>query len=397
LSAGRAGNKSGRAMIYLDHNATTPLRLEVLDAMLPYLENRFGNASSYYRLGREAREALERSRRTVARLIGAQPAEIIFTSGGTEADNLAIRGVARSLSKKGNHIITSAIEHHAVLRTGEDLQQDGFTITRVPVDSHGRVDPDDIKRRITKKTILISLMQVNNETGVIQPVAEAGKVAREAGVVFHTDAVQAAGKLPVNVEALGVDLLSVSAHKLYGPKGTGALYVRRGTPLEPVLTGGHHEHNLRAGTENSAAIAGFARAFALAAEEREQTVSRIAALRDRLEAQVLSRIAAVRINGHGAPRVCNTSNMSFGLIDGESILLHLDLRGICASTGSACTTGAPEPSHVLTAMDVPADSAQGSVRFSLGRDNTEQEIDTVVDALADITSRLRSISSLKAV
>jgi cysteine desulfurase len=383
-------------MIYLDHNATTPLRPEVLNAMLPYLGKQFGNASSYYRLGREAKNSLEQSRAIIARCIGAQPAEIIFTSGGTESDNLALRGAAHALRKKGDHIITSAIEHHAVLRTCEDLQRDGFAVTRVPVDSTGRVNPDDIRRRISSRTVLISLMQVNNETGVIQPVAEAGKIAREAGVLFHADAVQAAGKLPVNVEALSVDLLSLSAHKIHGPKGIGALYLRPGTALMPGITGGHHEHNLRAGTENIAAIAGFAKALSLAAEQMETTVHRIAALRERLESQVVSRIADVQINGSGAPRVCNTSNMSFGSIDGESILLHLDLRGICASTGSACTTGIPEPSHVLTAMGVPATSAQGSIRFSLSRENTEQEIDTVVSALAEITSQLRAITSLKA-
>jgi cysteine desulfurase len=384
-------------MIYLDHNATTPLRPEVLEAMLPYLGKQFGNASSYYRLGREAKNVLEQSRTIIARCIGAQPPEIVFTSGGTEADNLALRGAAQALRGKGDHIITSAIEHHAVLRTCEDLQRDGFAVTRVPVDSTGRVNPDDIKQQISAKTILISLMQVNNETGVIQPVEEVGKIAREAGVIFHTDAVQAAGKLPIDVARHRVNLLSLSAHKLYGPKGIGALYVRRGTPLRPAISGGHHEHNLRAGTENIPAIAGFAKALSLAADQMETTVRRISGLCERLESQVMSRIADVRINGGGAPRVCNTSNMSFASIDGESILLHLDLRGICASTGSACTTGTPEPSHVLTAMGVPACSAQGSIRFSLGRDNTEQEIDTMVDALAEITSQLRAITSLKAV
>lgn len=384
-------------MMYLDHNATTPLRPEVLEAMLPYLGKHFGNASSYYRLGREAKNALEQSRAVIARCIGAQPPEIVFTSGGTEADNLALRGAAHALREKGDHIITSAIEHHAVLRTCEDLQRDGFTITRVPVDGTGRVNPDDMKRQISGKTILISLMQVNNETGVIQPVDEVGKIAQETGIIFHTDAVQAAGKLPIDVTRHSVNLLSLSAHKLYGPKGIGALYVRRGTPLQPAMTGGHHEHNLRAGTENIAAIAGFAKALSLASEQMETTVHRIAVLRERLESQVMFRIADVQINGSGASRVSNTSNMSFLSIDGESILLHLDLRGICASTGSACTTGTPEPSHVLTAMGVPAGSAQGSIRFSLGKDNTEQEIDMVVDALAEITSQLRAITSLKAV
>lgn len=383
-------------MIYLDHNATTSLHPEVFKAMKPYLGEQFGNASSYYRLGRKAKDALEHSRETIARCIGAQASEIIFTSGGTESDNLALRGAAHGLREKGDHIITSAIEHHAVLRTCEDLQRDGFTVTYVPVDSNGRINPEDIKRHISKKTILISLMQVNNETGVIQPVEEFGKIAREAGIIFHTDAVQAAGKLPVHVEKLNVDLLSISAHKIHGPKGIGLLYLRTGTPVKPLITGGHHEHNLRAGTENIPAIVGFARAMTLAFENLESETKKISHLRQRLEKQVLSHVADVKINGIGAPRVCNTSNMSFIAIDGESILLHFELRGICASTGSACTTGTPEPSHVLTAMGLPAYISQGSIRFSLGKDNTEQEIDMVVDALVEIASQLRAITSLKA-
>lgn len=383
------------SMIYLDHNATTALDPAVLEEMLPYFNEKFGNASSYYRLGREAKEILEQSRRTVAALIGAQPGEVIFTSGGTESDNLAIRGIARALREKGNHIITSSIEHHAVLRTCEDLQTDGFSVTYLPVDGSGTIDPDDVKRLIGKKTILISLMYVNNETGVIQPIEEVGKIAREAGIIFHTDAVQAAGKLPLDVKLLNVDLLSMTAHKIHGPKGIGALYVRRGTQLRPVMTGGHHEHNLRAGTENLPAIAGFAKALSLASEQREADMRSIACLRERLESQVLAQIPDIQINGAGAPRVANTSNISFYSIDGESILLHLDLRGICASTGSACTTGSPEPSHVLRAMGVPASIAQGSIRFSLGRDNTEHDINTVVEALVEITAHLRAITSLK--
>jgi cysteine desulfurase len=394
MSKNKVQEVIGNPMIYLDHNATTPLHPDVFKAMKPYLEKQFGNASSYYRLGREAKDALESSRKTIARCIGAQPSEIIFTSGGTESDNLALRGVAHALREKGNHIITSAIEHHAVLRTCEDLQRYGFTVTYLPVDSNGRINPDDIKRRISKKTILISLMYVNNETGVIQPVDAVGEIAQEAGVIFHTDAVQAAGKLPVNVKKLPVDLLSITAHKLHGPKGIGALYLRTGTPLMPRITGGHHEHNLRAGTENIPAIVGFAKAFSIASEQREHTTKKLEHLRQHLESQVMARIADVQINGAGAPRVCNTSNMSFCSIDGESILLHLDLHGICASTGSACTTGAPEPSHVLTAMGVPIYNAQGSMRFSLGRDNTEQEIEQVVKVLVDVTDKLRAISSL---
>jgi cysteine desulfurase len=382
-------------MIYLDHNATTRLHPEVLRIMEPYLKEQFGNASSSYRLGREAKIALEKSRKKVADCLGAKSQEIIFTGGGTESDNLAIRGTARILRTKGSHIITSGIEHHAVLKTCEDLEKEGFRVTYLPVNADGQVDPDDVLKNIRKNTILISIMAANNETGVIQPISEIGTIARQKGIIFHTDAVQAVGKISVHVENLSVDLLSVSAHKFHGPKGVGALYIRDQTPLSPVLTGGHHEHNLRAGTENIPGIVGLAEALSIANRNQSATVQTLSNLRDRFESTILRKIDGVQINGANAPRVPTTSNMSFQFIEGESILLHLDLKGICASSGSACSTESPEPSHVLLAMGVPAHTAQGAIRFSLGKDNTSDEIDYVIETLLEITNKLRKISSVK--
>jgi cysteine desulfurase len=382
-------------MIYLDHNATTRLHPEVLRIMEPYLKEQFGNASSSYRLGREAKIALEKSRKKVADCLGAKSQEIIFTGGGTESDNLAIRGTARILRTKGSHIITSGIEHHAVLKTCEDLEKEGFRVTYLPVNADGQVDPDDVLKNIGKNTILISIMAANNETGVIQPISEIGTIARQKGIIFHTDAVQAVGKISVHVENLSVDLLSVSAHKFHGPKGVGALYIRDQTPLSPVLTGGHHGHNLRAGTENIPGIVGLAEALSIATRNQSATVQTLSNLRDRFESTILRKIDGVQINGANAPRVPNTSNMSFQFIEGESILLHLDLKGICASSGSACSTESPEPSHVLLAMGVPAHTAQGAIRFSLGKDNTSDEIDYVIETLLEITNKLRKISSVK--
>jgi cysteine desulfurase len=381
-------------MIYLDHNATTPMHPRVFRAIEPYLKERFGNASSSYQTGREARTALENSRTTVAGCIGAGPKEIIFTSGGTESNNCAVRGVARALGEKGDHIITSSIEHHAVLKTCQALEKEGFRVTYLPVGSDGRVDPDDVRKNLDQRTILISIMYANNETGVIQPIREIASIAREKNIIFHTDAVQAVGKIPFAVNDLGVDLLSISGHKIYGPKGIGALYVREGIPLQPILTGGHHEHNLRAGTENIPSIVGLAQAMSMATQHLNAASDKLSALRQRLESGILNRIDDVQINGLQAPRLPNTSSISFRLIEGESILLHLDLRGICVSTGSACTTDSPEPSHVLTAMGILPQAAQGTIRFSLGEDNTKEEIDSVIDALCDITTRLRNISSL---
>jgi len=362
-------------VIYLDHNATTSLEPRVLEAMVPYLTDQFGNASSYYQLGRDAREAVEEARERVAACIGGRAEEIIFTAGGTEADNLALRGVARSLREKGKHLVTSCIEHHAVLETCKALAQEGFEVTFVPVDGEGRVDPDEVRRKLRPDTILLSVMAANNETGAVQPLAEISGIARERGVLLHTDAVQALGKMAVDVKKIRVDLLSVSAHKIYGPKGVGALYVRHGTPLTSCMTGGHHERGLRGGTENVAGIVGLAEATALATQRLEQQAGRLAELRDRLERGILERVDDVRVNSGGVSRAPNTSNLSFPSVDGESILLHLDLRGICASTGSACTADSPEPSHVLLAMGLEPRTAQGSIRFSLGRHNTAEEID----------------------
>ncbi len=382
-------------MIYLDHNATTSLHPDVFQAMEPYLREQYGNASSPYRLGREAKTALENSREKVAACLGATADEIIFTGGGTESDNLAIRGMARALREKGNHIITSRIEHHAVLRTCGDLEKEGFRVTCLPVDSNGRINPDDVRRRIDRKTILISIMAANNETGVIQPISEVGTLAKREGIIFHTDAVQATGKIPVHVDDLCVDLLSVSGHKFHGPKGIGALYVRKGTPIAPIQTGGHHELNLRAGTENIPGIVGLAEALSIATQNLNASSQRISDLRQRFESVILEKIDGVQINGIQAPRVPNTSSMSFQFIEGESILLHLDLKGICASSGSACSTESPEPSHVLLAMGIPALTAQGTIRFSLGKDNTGEEIDYVIETLIEITTQLRKISSIK--
>jgi cysteine desulfurase len=382
-------------MIYLDHNATTPLHPDVFQTMEPYLREQFGNASSSYRLGREAKTALENSRKKVAACLGAKDHEIIFTSGGTESDNLAIRGIARALRGKGNHIITSRVEHHAVLRTCDDLEREGFRVTFLPVDASGQISPDDVRRHIDEGTILISIMAANNETGVLQPISEVGALARQKGIIFHTDAVQAVGKIPVNVDDLSVDLLSISGHKFHGPKGVGALYVRHNTPMAPILTGGHHEHHFRAGTENIPGIVGLAEALSVATQNLSTATHRLSTLRQRFESAILNKIDGVQINGVNAPRVPNTSSICFQFIEGESILLHLDLKGICASSGSACSTESPEPSHVLMAMGVPARTAQGAIRFSLGKDNTDEEIDFVIDTLVDITAKLREISSIR--
>lgn len=381
-------------MIYLDHNATTPMHPEVLEAMLPFLKDGFGNPSSYYRTGREARTALEQARSTIAGYIGARPEEIIFTSGGTESDNLALRGAARALRSKGNHIITSSIEHLAVLNTCRDLEQEGFRVTYLPVDAQGRIDPGAVKQHICQQTILISIMQANNEIGVMQPVEETGALARALGIVFHTDAVQAVGKIPVNVDSLFVNMLSVSGHKVYGPKGTGILFVRKGTPLNACLTGGHQERNVRAGTENVASAVGLAKAMTIACSGMEQEQVRLSMFRDRLEELLLQKIDDIIIHGKAAPRVPNTTSISFLSVEGESVLLHLDLRGICASAGSACTTGTTEPSHVLRAMGVTAQVAQSALRFSLGKDTNEKDIDTVAEALSDIIEKLRRVSSI---
>jgi len=379
--------------VYLDHNATTPLESRVFEAMKPYLMEAFGNASSPHHYGRVAKQALEESRIIIADLIGAKPEEIIFTSGGTEADNLALRGIAYRKRERKGHIITSSIEHDAILSTCNDLEKDGFTITYLPVDSQGRVDPDDARKSIRKDTILISVMYANNETGVIEPIAEISEVAREHGVPFHCDAIQAVGKIALDVRELSTDLLCLSSHKIYGPKGIGALVVRNGIELSPVLTGGHHERGLRAGTENIAAIVGFAHALKIAIEEMDSYQIRVSALRNKLESDLLNGIDQVEIHSAKAKRLPHTTSISFASVEAESILLHLDLKGIAASSGSACTTGEPEPSHVLSAMGISPELAQGSVRISLGRENTEEEVDYTVKVLKDTMNHLRRISS----
>jgi len=378
--------------IYMDHNATTPLREEVLEAMLPYLREHFGNASSLHSFGIRARRAIEEARGKVAQALGCKPREIIFTGSGTEADNQAIKGVAYANRKKGDHIITSRIEHRAVLHSCQYLEKQGFRVTYLPVDKYGMVDPDDVRRAITDKTILITIMHANNEVGTIQPIAEIGRIARERGVYFHTDAVQTVGKLPTRVDELGVDLLSLSAHKLYGPKGVGALYIRRGTKVDPFLHGGHQERGRRASTENVAGIVGLARALELRMGEMEEEARRLTALRERLYEGIRERIDHIRLNGHPTQRLPGTLSVCFEYIEGESIIMGLDLAGVAVSSGSACTSASLEPSHVLLAMGVSPAIAQGSVRFSLGRDNTEEQVDYVIEELPPIVARLREIS-----
>ncbi|MGQ9683040.1 MAG: cysteine desulfurase NifS [Anaerolineae bacterium] len=387
--------KSPRS-IYMDHAATTPVDPRVVEAMLPFFSQRFGNPSSIYALGRDAADALDRARQTVAEVLHAQPREIIFTSGGSESDNLAIRGCAFAQRKQGkNHIITSPIEHHAVSHTVEQLVKEfGFEVTVVPVDRYGVVSPDDVGRAITDRTALVTVMYANNEVGTIEPLPEIGRICRERSVPFHTDAVQAGGSLDLNVEALGVDMLSLSAHKFYGPKGIGILYQRRYTPLLPMQTGGGHERNRRAGTENVPYIVGLATALKLAHEEREAENARVAALRDRLVQGILSAIPDVQLTGHPTDRLPNSASFVFHGIEGESILLNLDLLGVAASSGSACTSASLEPSHVLRAMELPVEICHGSLRLTLGRDNTEQDVDYVVAQLPGIVEKLRAMSPM---
>jgi len=380
--------------IYLDHAATTPTRPEVVKAMLPFFTDAFGNPSSIYSYGQEARGAVEEARTKVAELIGTRSEEIVFTSGGTEADNFALKGIAYANEPKGNHIITTSIEHHAVLEVGKFLERRGFRITYLPVDKYGLVDPDDVKRAITAKTILISVMHANNEVGTIEPVEEIGEIAKEAGVYFHTDAVQTVGHIPVNVDKLKVDLLSISAHKLYGPKGVGALYVRTGTKLVSLMHGGEQEKRRRAGTENVPAIVGLGKAVELAGQEIGREAERLAYLRDKLIKGLGEKIDHIRLNGHLKRRLPNNVNLSVDFVEGESMLLNLDLEGICASTGSACSSASLEPSHVLLALGLPHEQAHGSLRFTLGQENTEADIERVLEVLPAIVTRLRAMSPL---
>jgi len=380
--------------IYLDYAATTPTHPEVVKAMMPYFTESFGNPSSIHSYGQEAKDAVERARSKVATLIGAKSDEIVFTGSGTEADNFAVKGVAWSRKDKGDHIITSSIEHHAVLETCKFLEKQGFSITRLPVDGHGIVDPDDVRRAITKKTILISVMHANNECGTIEPIAEIGKIARETEIYFHTDAVQTVGYIPLDVDKLKIDLLSISAHKLCGPKGVGALYIRKGTRISSFMHGGSQERGRRASTENVPGIVGLGKAAEIAQQEMAEEAQRLTALRDRLIKGILEGIEYTQLNGHPVKRLPNNANVSINYIEGESILLNLDLDGICASTGSACSSEDLAPSHVLMAMGLPHLQAHSSVRFSLGKWTTEEEIDKVLDILPGIAFKLRAMSPL---
>lgn len=382
--------------IYLDHAATTPADPRAVEAMLPYFTEKFGNPSSIYRLGRASLDALDEARETVAAIIGARRKEIVFTSGGSEADNLAIKGVAFAQREagRGNHIITSAIEHHAVLHAVEYLEHFGFAVTVLPVDGEGIVSVDDLRAAIRPETTLVSIMAANNEIGTIQPIAELGAACRERDVLFHTDAVQMVGALPVSVKELNVDLLSLTAHKFHGPKGVGALYMRRGVPLLPQINGGSQERRLRAGTENVAGIVGLATALRIAAEGIATSSAHCTMLRDRLIDGVMERIDHVHLNGHRSLRLPNNVNLSFDFIEGESMLLLLDQQGIYASSGSACTSGSLDPSHVLMALGISAERAHGSLRLTVGRDNTVAQIDRVLELLPPIVERLRSVSPM---
>ena len=374
--------------VYLDNNATTPVLPDVFEAMRPYFGEHFGNASSIHHHGQETRAAVERARESVARLVGCSPAEIVFTSGGTESDNLALFGVVKS----GDHVITSTIEHHAVLNSVRHLAECGCEVTYVPVDGRGLVDPEDVRRAIRSNTKLITVMLANNETGVLQPVEEIGKIAAETDVYFHTDAVQAAGKIALDVNRMGCDLLTISGHKIHAPQGVGALYVRKGTKLEPMIHGGRHERSRRAGTENVPGIVGLGKAAELARVGLERGDDKImASLRDRLERELLA-IDAAGINGAGSARVPNTTNVYFDGIEGESLVIALDLKGLAVSTGAACSSGAIEPSHVLTAMGLPGERARASIRFSLGKQNTAADVEFALSLIPETVARLRELS-----
>jgi cysteine desulfurase len=375
--------------VYLDNNATTPLLPEVFEAMRPYFAEHFGNASSIHHHGQETRAAVERARESVAALLGCRSSEIVFTSGGTEGDNLAISGLARA----GDHVISSTIEHHAVLNSCKHLEAIGCEVTYVPVDGRGLVDPNDVRRALRPNTKLITIMMANNETGVLQPVEDIGKIAAEADVYFHSDAVQAAGKTPIEVKRIGCDLLSISGHKLHAPQGVGALYVGKGTILQPMFYGGSHERSRRAGTENVPGIIGLGKAAEIAKEALDRgELARMAAMRDRIEQTILSEVEATGVNGEGAPRVPNTTNIHFDYIEGEALVIALDLKGLAVSTGAACSSGAIEPSHVLTAMGLPPEIARASLRFSLGKQNTPDDVQFALDLVPQTVARLRELS-----
>src|SRR5450432_689913 len=379
--------------VYLDNNASTPVLPEVLETMQPYFGEHFGNASSIHHHGQETRAAVERARESVADLLGCRSAEVVFTGGGTEADNLAVFG----LTRPGDHVVTSTVEHHAVLNSCKHLAEKGIEVTSLPVDGRGLIDPDDLRRALRPNTKLVTIMFANNETGVIQPVEEIGKICAEADVYFHTDAVQAAAKAPIRVKEIGCDLLSISGHKIHAPQGVGALYVRKGTTLAPIFHGGSHERSRRAGTENVPGIVGLGKAAEIAMKGFENgETPRMAALRDRLEGAILQNVESAGVNGAGAPRVPNTSNIYFDYIEGEALIIALDLKGLAVSTGAACSSGAIEPSHVLTAMGMTPARARGSLRFSLGKQNTSADIDFALELIPATVARLREISPVYA-
>jgi len=380
--------------IYLDNAATTPVDKRVLEAMLPYYSDVFGNPSSLHSHGQEAKKAIEEAREKVAKALGADSEEIYFTSGGSESDNWALKGVAYALKEKGNHIITTEIEHHAVLHTCRYLEKEGFKVTYLPVDEYGLVKPEDLKKAITDKTILVSIMFANNEIGTIEPIEELVKIAHEKNIYFHTDAVQAVGNVPIDVKKLDVDLLSLSAHKIYGPKGVGALYIKKGVKIHSLIQGGTQERNRRAGTENVPGIVGLGEAIELITKNLDSHINKLKFLRDKLINGILEKIPYTRLNGHPTKRLPGNVNVSFEFIDGESLILNLDMAGICASSGSACTSGSLEPSHVLLAIGLSKELARGSLRLTIGKDNTEEDIDKVLEALPQIVKRLRSISQI---
>ncbi len=380
--------------VYADNAATTPVHPEVLEEMLPYFSEKFGNPSSIYSLGREAKEAIDKARDRAAKAFGAHADEIYFTGGGSEADNWALKGVAYANRDRGNHIITTSIEHHAILHTCEYLEEHGFEVTYLDVDEYGMVDVDRLREEIKDNTILISIMFANNEIGTIQPIEEIGKIAREKGIYFHTDAVQAVGNVPIDVKKLNIDLLSMSGHKIRGPKGVGVLYMRKGVKIHNLIHGGAQEKKRRAGTENVASIVGLGKAIELAGRNLETHVQRLTGLRDKLIKGIQDRIEHVRLNGHPTKRLCNNVNMSFEFIEGESLLLSLDMVGISASSGSACTSGSLDPSHVLMAIGLPHETAHGSLRLSLGDINTEEDIEYILEQLPPIVDRLRALSPL---
>jgi len=380
--------------VYLDHNATTPMSAEALEAMLPFFNRTFGNASSAHSFGREANEAVAVAREQVAKLIGADSSNIIFTGGGTESDNLAVRGFAYANEKKGRHIITSQIEHHAVLNTCKSLEKQGFEVTYLQVDGYGKVDLDQLSDSIRKDTILITIMHGNNEIGTIQDIEKIGEIAAGKGVVFHTDAIQTCGKVPVDVVKSNAALLSISGHKIYGPKGVGALFIKKGTRITPLQLGGHHESNRRAGTENVTGIVGMGKACEIARESLGENRRRLTRLRDYLQDELTRRIEDTIVNGHPTDRLPNTLNICFRYVEGESMIMMLDMKGVAVSSGSACTSGSLDPSHVLLAIGLLHEIAHGSLRFSLGVENTREDVEYVADILPEIVERLRKMSAL---